>query len=85
MDEIFMRTWTLPEWLAKKHFKEKDYYSIDELIAIIEDLDGELEQVKEEYEDFKRDVEDNYKRISVAEQVGIDDSDFYDREFLSHH
>lgn len=61
MDEIFMRTWTLPEWLAKKYFKEKDYYSIDELIAIIEDLDAELEHIQEEFEDFKQEVEDNYR------------------------
>ena len=60
MDEIFMRTWTLPEWLAKKYFNEKDFYSIDELIAIIEDLDAELEHTQEEFNDFKENVEENY-------------------------
>ncbi len=61
MDEVFIRTWTLPEWLAKKYFKEKDFYSIDELIAIIEDLDAELENLQEKYDDFKIEVEENYK------------------------
>lgn len=61
MDEVFIRTWTLPEWLAKKYFKEKDFYSIDELIAIIEDLDADLESLQEKYDDFKIEVEENYR------------------------
>ncbi len=76
MNEVFIRTDTLPEWEKEKYFREKDFYSIDELIAIIEDLDSELEMVREEYDDFKRDVEDNYRPLSIAEQVDIDDRDF---------
>lgn len=53
MDEVFIRTWTLPEWLSKKYFSEKDFYSIDELIALIEDLDSDLEMLQEKYEDLK--------------------------------
>ena len=45
MDEVFIRTWTLPEWLVKKYFKDKDFYSIDELIAIIEDLSDDYESL----------------------------------------
>lgn len=76
MDEVFIRTWTLPEWLAKKYFKNQDFVSVDDLIAIIEDLDSDLESLQETYEDFKRDVEDNYKPIPYEEQVGISDRDF---------
>ena len=76
MDEVFIRTWTLPEWLAKKYFKNQDFVSVDDLIAIIEDLDSDLENLQEKYEDFKQDVEDNYKPLSIAEQVGISDRDF---------
>lgn len=73
MDEVFIRTWTLPEWLEKKYFKDKEFYSIEELISIIEEIDSELEHTKEEYEDFKQDVEDNYKPISQREAVGYDE------------
>jgi len=73
MDEVFIRTWTLPEWLEKKYFKEKDFYSVEELISLIEDLDSELEHTKEELEDFKSEVADNYKYVGMKEQVGYNE------------
>lgn len=63
MDEIFMRTLTLPEWLINKYFKEKEFYSIDELIAIIEDLDADLSKMTEMYKDLLEDMQENYKFI----------------------
>ena len=36
----------------------------------IEELEAELEQVKEEFENYKQDVADNYRPVSVAEQIG---------------
>ena len=61
MDEVFIRTWTLPEWLGRKYFKDKDFYSIDELVSIIEDLDSEAEDWKEKYEDLEKDLQENYR------------------------
>ena len=57
-------------------FESKDLVSIDELLSKIEDLVFELEAVKEEYRDFKKDVEDNYKYMPIDEQVGVSDRDF---------
>ena len=74
MEEVFIRTWTLPEWLCRKYFKTQDFVSIEDLISIIEDLDSDLENLKEKYEDFKRDVEDNYKIINTREAVGYDEN-----------
>ena len=69
MEEVFIRTWTLPEWLAKKYFKDKDFYSIDELIGIIEDLDADLDMLKDEYEEYKEYVKSNFKELTYQEQV----------------
>ena len=47
-----------------------------ELVSIIEDLICEVDRLEEEIEDMKQDIQDNYKPIPVAEQVGISDRDF---------
>lgn len=49
----------------------------DDIISVIEDLIGKYQILKKEFEDYKQDVEDNYRPISVAEQVGISDRDFF--------
>ena len=76
MTEVYVKVNELPSWLVKKYFDEKDFYSIAELIAIIEDLDSDKERLEEELEDLKRDLQDNYKPISSEEMYGIDDRDF---------
>lgn len=48
----------------------------EEVGATIDDLKCEVEHYKEKFEDLEKDVEDNYKPISVAEQYGISDRDF---------
>ena len=70
MEEIFVRTYTLPEWLCIKYFKNVDYVSVEDLIAIIEDLDSDKERLEEELEDLKNDLEENYKPISSEEMYG---------------
>lgn len=60
MDEVFIRTLTLPEWLERKYFKDKDFYSVDELISIIEDLDADVEKLQDELKELHNDIEENY-------------------------
>lgn len=69
MSEVFIKTNELPCWLADEYFYGKDIISIDELVATLEDVKDDLELVKEQFEDFKRDVRDNYRQLSIAEQV----------------
>lgn len=51
-----------------KSFKEKDVYTWDEILDIIQDLESEKFRLEEELEDLKQDMEENYKRIPVEEQ-----------------
>ena len=59
-----------------KSFKEKDVYSWDEILDIIQDLESEKFRLEEELEDLKQDIEENYKRIPVNEQYEVFDDDF---------
>ena len=56
---------------------DKDLVSIDDLLGIIQDLYYENERLKEEFEDYKRQVEDNYEKISPYKMYGISERDFY--------
>lgn len=51
-----------------KSFKEKDVYTWEEILDIIQDLESEKFRLEEELEDLKQDMEENYKRIPVEEQ-----------------
>lgn len=48
----------------------------DDVISLLEDLVSKYQILKKEFEDYKQDIEDNYRPIPVAEQVGISDRDF---------
>lgn len=52
-----------------EYFKEKDIYTWEEIISIMEDMECDIHILKEELEDLKRDVEDNYRRLSIEEQI----------------
>lgn len=69
MNDVYINTKEFGGWFKEKYFKDKDFYSIDELLSIIEDLDDELEITKEKFEDYKQYVESNYKELSYSEQV----------------
>ena len=68
--EINMKNYNL------ESFKEKDIYSWEEIISIIEDLECELHTKEEKIEELENDLEINYKKISLAEQYDISDRDF---------
>lgn len=59
-----------------KSFKEKDVYSWDEILDIIQDLESEKFRLEEELEDLKQDMEENYKKIPANEQYEVFDDDF---------
>lgn len=68
--EINMKNYNL------ESFKEKDIYSWEEIISIIEDLECELHTKEEKIEELENDLESNYKKVSLAEQYDISDRYF---------
>lgn len=59
-----------------KSFKEKDVYTWDEILDIIQDLESAKFRLEEELEDLKQDMEENYKKIPANEQYEVFDDDF---------
>ena len=68
--EINMKPYNL------ESFKEKDIYTWEEIINTIENLECDLHTKEEELENLQKDLKDNFKRISISEQVGINNNDF---------
>lgn len=54
-------------------FQDKDVYTWDEIISRIEDLEAELHTEREKREDLERDMEDNYRKVTVEEQIDYSD------------
>lgn len=50
---------------------------IEKMMAAIEDLLVEIDRLEEEKKDREQEIEDNYKPISYAEQIGYNERDFY--------
>ena len=50
--------------------KENNYKSMTENLIVA------YERLNEEFEDYKRNVAENYRQIPIAEQIGIGDEDF---------
>lgn len=45
------------------------YLEPDDALRIIEDLLIEINHLEKKYEDLERDMQDNYKHISIEEQI----------------
>jgi len=75
MEDIYVDLRTQSVWIQKE-FEGQDIVSIEELLEKISDLRSELDETKTDFEIFKQDVEDNYKRVSIEEQLDITDKDF---------
>lgn len=74
-DSVYVDLRNENKWI-RELFLNKDFISVEDLLSKCEDLNDELDHVIEKFEDFKRDVEDNYKRVELSEQLDISDKDF---------
>lgn len=59
----------------KEKLKQKTM-SWNDLLEIIEEKEVDILELKEEMSRLRQDIEDNYKPISISEQVGISNRDF---------
>ncbi len=63
MNRVYIDKGELNSWVAK-YFPTKDLISIDDLIECIEDLDAELEEIKESHEnDYPNEEIDREKEV----------------------
>jgi archaellum component FlaC len=65
----------LEECFHRRYFK-KDIVTIAEMLEKIEELDDEIEHLREAYQELENDVKENYRAIPVMEQVGMSERDF---------
>ena len=54
-----------------------DFIPSESIEQMLEDLLLEIGRLEEKYEDLERNLEDNYKPISYAEQVDYNEREFY--------
>lgn len=69
MDEFIQVNMKKYPYVITKSLMKKDTYTIQELIEIISNLDDEIEHKKEEFENYKQFVADNYRQLTYEEQV----------------
>lgn len=68
MNEIYIKTNDLPRSITNQCFKYQDIITLEDLIDELEDKLYELDALEDEYNNFKQDVEDNYKFVGQDEQ-----------------
>lgn len=67
--EIEKRTYTEYNFISMDKERKEVLISPDNIEPMLEDLLNEIYRLEEQIEDMKQDVEENYKRISVEEQL----------------
>ena len=67
MNEVYILKDDLNSWISK--YFNKDLISIDDLISCIEDLDGEIDELREQLEDKENDYP-NEERDREIEILG---------------
>lgn len=70
MNNIYIKAEEIPTELIEKYFNNKDLVTIDQLICALDDANFDLKKLEEEFEDYKKYVESNYREMSYAEQIG---------------
>ena len=51
-------------------FEDQDSIASDDLFAVVENMQWDYEELQKKFDDYKKNVEDNYKFIPIEEQIG---------------
>lgn len=57
--------------------REKDLWTVEELLDKIADLESDNHLLQEEFDDYKQNIEDNYEPVSPYKMYGVSESDFH--------
>lgn len=57
--------------------QNKENYTLDDLINIIDELNMAYDNLEEEFEDYKQMVADNYREIDHYTLYGVSENDFH--------
>ena len=80
MNEVYINIKNMNECYIKRYMQDqfkKDLVSIEEIIALLEDLKGDYDELEEKFEDLQQDLEDNYIPRPMSDYTG----DRYDDRF----
>lgn len=53
------------------YFRNRDFVSVEELLSTLEEVIDDFMHLREEFKDFEREVEDNYRYIPAVDQYEI--------------
>ena len=68
MEQVFIKKVDLNKWIAK-YFPNQDLISIEELLGVIEELDSEVDRLKEKISDLENQeepIKDYYDYYGVS-------------------
>ena len=75
MKDVYIKKEELNEWLRK--YFNGDLISINDMISVMEDLDGEIDRLKEKIEEIEQHKENNYRPLHNSELYGVSERDFH--------
>ena len=73
-EELYER---IKELTCTDYDAESSFIPSESIEPMLRDLLIEIDRLEEEKKDREQEIEDNYKPISYAEQVGYNERDFY--------
>ena len=57
--------------------QNKEHYTLDDLIGIIDELTSEYDHLEEEFMDYKAMIQDNYEEKNPYELYGVCECEFH--------